>query len=109
VPHYLVQFAYSAEAWEALLKHPEDRTEAVDALAKSAGGRLVALYYHSGEFDGTVILESPDDAAANATVMAVLASGGIRATRTTRLLTPKEAVESFTRAGKIAYRAPGSK
>ncbi len=107
MPHYKVEFAYSETAWQALIRRPEDRTAAVEAFLKSAGGKLVALYYHSGEFDGTVIFESPDDATANATVMAVLASGGIRASRTTRLFTAKEAVEAFGRASRLAYRGPG--
>jgi len=107
VPHYMVEFAYSEQAWQSLIKNPEDRTVAVESFLKTAGGKLVALYYHSGEFDGMVIFESPDDATANATVMAVLASGGIRTTRMTRLFTAKEAMVAFAKAGKIAYRAPG--
>ena len=107
MPHYMVEFAYSELAWQSLIKNPEDRTAAVQSFLKSAGGKLIALYFHSGEFDGMVIFESPDDATANATVMAVLASGGIRASRTTRLFSAKEAVEAFTKAGKFAYRGPG--
>jgi uncharacterized protein with GYD domain len=107
VPHYMVEFAYSEQAWQSLVKRPEDRTAAVETFLKSAGGKLVALYYHSGEFDGMVIFESVDDATANATVMAVLASGGIRTTRLTRLFTAKEAMDAFAKAGKIVYRGPG--
>jgi uncharacterized protein with GYD domain len=109
MPHYRIEFAYSEEAWQALLKRPEDRTVAAEAFLKSAGGKLVALYYHPGDFDGTLIFESPDDTTANATVMAVLASGGIRASRTTRLFTPQEAVEAFGKASTFTYRGPGAK
>jgi uncharacterized protein with GYD domain len=107
MPHYMVEFAYSEQAWQSLIKKPEDRTAAVESFLKSAGGKLVGLYFHSGEFDGMVIFESPDDVTANATVMAVLASGGIRASRTTRLYSAKEAVESFRKASTFAYRPPG--
>ena len=109
MPQYLVQFAYSPQAWQALMQKPEDRTAALDALAKQAGGRLVSLHYHFGEFDGFVILEAPDDQAVNATVMAVQSAGGVRATRTTKLFSPKEFVDALSRAGKIAYQAPGKK
>jgi uncharacterized protein with GYD domain len=107
MPHYMVQFAYSEQAWQALVRKPEDRTKSVETFLKSTGGKLVSLYFHSGKFDGMVIFESPDDTTANATVMAVLASGGIRASRLTRLYTAKEAMDAFTKAGTIAYRAPG--
>jgi uncharacterized protein with GYD domain len=109
MPHYRIEFAYSEQAWQALLKTPEDRTAAAESFLKSTGGKLVALYYHSGEFDGTLIFESPDDTTANATVLAVLASGGVRSSRTTRLYTAKEAVEAFRKAGTFVYRAPGQK
>jgi uncharacterized protein with GYD domain len=107
MPMYMLQFSYTPETWAALLRKPEDRTGAVDALVKSAGGRLVSVFYHFGEFDGTVIAELPDDAAANAVVFATVASGALRSSRTTRLFSPKEVVDSLGKAGKAAYRPPG--
>jgi uncharacterized protein with GYD domain len=103
----MVQFTYSPESWAALIRKPEDRTGALDAIAKSAGGRLVSLYYHSGEYDGTAIVEAPDDVTANAIVLATVASGALRTTKTTRLFSPKEVVESLGKAGKVTYRPPG--
>ncbi|MCI4372049.1 MAG: GYD domain-containing protein [Thermoplasmata archaeon] len=107
MPLYMFQFAYSPESWAALVKKPEDRSAAVDALAKSVGGRLVSLFYHMGDYDGTAIIEAPDDMAANAAIMASVASGGIRSSRTTRLYSPKELVDILGRAGKAPYRPPG--
>jgi uncharacterized protein with GYD domain len=107
MPVYMFQFAYSADAWAALVRKPEDRTAAVEAIAKSVGGRLVSLFYHMGDYDGTAILEAPDDVAANAAIMATVASGAIRASRTTRLYSPKELVEILGKAGKTTYRPPG--
>ncbi len=109
MPHYMVQFAYSRETWQAMMRKPEDRTAALESLAKQSGGRLVSLYYHFGEFDGMVIIDAPDDASVNATVMATQATGAVRATRTTRLFSPKELVDSLARAGKIVYDTPGKK
>ncbi|HYA57613.1 MAG TPA: GYD domain-containing protein [Thermoplasmata archaeon] len=105
----MVQFAYSPQAWQALIQKPEDRTAALEAMAKQFGGRLIALYYHPGKFDGFVLLEAPDDTTVNATVMAVQAAGGVATTRTTKLFSPKEFVDALGRASKVAYRAPGKK
>lgn len=107
MPHYLVQFAYTAESWAAMIRKPEDRTTALDALLKSAGGKLLSLYYHAGAFDGIVLAELPNDEAANAVALAVTASGTLRATQTTRLFTPKETSDALTRAAKLSYKAPG--
>ncbi len=107
MPLYMLQFSYSPESWAALVRKPEDRTASVDAIMKSVGGRLVSLYFHMGEYDGTAILEAPDDSAANAAIMATVASGSIRSSRTTRLYSSKELVDTLGRAGKVVYRPPG--
>jgi uncharacterized protein with GYD domain len=107
MPQYMLHFSYSPESWAAMMKKPEDRTAAVDAVAKSVGGRLVALYYHFGEYDGTAIVEAPDDASANAAVLSSIASGALKATRTIRLYSPKELIDALGKAGKAMYRPPG--
>ncbi|HXW67574.1 MAG TPA: GYD domain-containing protein [Thermoplasmata archaeon] len=107
MPSYMVQFSYSPESWAALMRTPEDRTAALDALAKGVGGKVQALYYHFGEFDGTVIGEFPDDAAVNAMVFAAVSSGAVQSTRTVRLFRPAEAIEALGKASKLTYRAPG--
>jgi uncharacterized protein with GYD domain len=104
----MLQFTYSPESWAALIRKPEDRTGDVEAIAESVGGRLVSLYYHFGEFDGTAIMEVADDSTANAVVLAAVASGALRTTKTTRLLSPKEVTESLEKAAKAAYRPPGN-
>jgi uncharacterized protein with GYD domain len=106
MPLYMLQFTYSLESWNALVHRPQDRTSALEGIAASLGGRMVALYYHSGEFDGTAIFEVPDDASANAAVMAVSATGAIRSTKTTRLFSVQEFETSLTMAGKVQYTPP---
>jgi uncharacterized protein with GYD domain len=107
MPQYMLQFAYSPEAWKSLVQKPEDRSGAVEAIAKSLGGRLVSLHYHMGEHDGTAIIELPDDTTANAAVMAATATGTLRLSKTTRLYSAKEFVEALGKAGKAVYRPPG--
>ena len=107
MPLYMLQFSYTAESWAALLRKPEDRTSAVESALKSVGGRLVSLYYHFGEYDGTAIVEAPDDTSANAAVLSVVASGALRSTRTTRLYSARDVVDALTKAGKASYRPPG--
>ncbi len=107
MPLYMTQFAYTPEAWAALARKPEDRTEAISNLCRQMGGRLVALYYAFGEYDGFLIAEAPDEVAVTATLIAALAPGHVKATRTTVLLTPEQAVEAMRKAGGVPFRAPG--
>ncbi len=42
---YMVQFAYTAEAWATLAKNPQDRSVPIREVTQKLGGRLVGLYY----------------------------------------------------------------
>ncbi len=108
MPRYMTQFAYTGEAWAALTKNPTDRSEGLRALAERTGAKLIDLYYHLGEYDGTVILEAPDDTTASAVVLAAASAGHIRATKTTKLMTVAEAMEVMRKAGGQSYQPPTS-
>nr|MBA2713953.1 GYD domain-containing protein [Rubrobacteraceae bacterium] len=61
MPLYMTQFAYTPEAWAALTRSPEDRSEPLRGLLENMGGRLVSFYNSFGEYDGLVIFEAPDE------------------------------------------------
>ncbi len=107
MPLYMTQFSYTPEAWGALLRNPEDRSEALRRLAEQLGGKLVNLYYAFGDFDGVFISEAPDDVTAAAAILAAVSPGHVKATKTTRLLTVEEAMEAMRKAGSVTYRGPG--
>jgi uncharacterized protein with GYD domain len=106
MPRYMAQFAYTADAWAALTKNPADRSEGLRTLFQGLGGQLIDLYYHFGEYDGTLIFEAPDDGTATAAILAAISPGHVRATKTTRLMTPQEAMEAMRKAGGQSYQAP---
>ena len=103
---YMLQFAYTSEAWKAFTKNPENRTDAVQALAKKAGCRFEALYYSLGEYDGCVIVEAPDEITVSAFVLAALGPGHIKASKTTVLMRPEAVVEAMKRASALSYQGP---
>ena len=105
---YMAQFAYTADAWTAFTKHPENRTAAVQGLAQKLGCRMEALYYSFGEYDGFVILEAPDEATVTAFILAALAPGHIRATRTTLLMRPEQVVEAMKKAAGVTFKGPSN-
>lgn len=107
MPLYMTQFAYTPEAWAALIDNPEDRSAPVRELTESMGGRLIGWYLSMGDFDGLLIYEAPDDATAGAAVLAAARRGHLRATKTTPLFSAEDAMEIMRRAGGPAFRAPG--
>ena len=103
---YLLQFSYTADAWAALAKNPVDRSAGIDALAKKMGGKLVSLHYTLGEYDGVGIIEAPDDVSGMAAVLAAMAPGHLKTTRTTRLYSPAELVSALKKSQGAGYKAP---
>jgi uncharacterized protein with GYD domain len=106
MPHYLVQFSYTPEAWAALVRRPENRFEVFRAYVEQLGGRLLAAYYCFGEYDGMILFEAPDQARSAAATVAAVAAGHLKAVKTTVLLPVEETLEALRLAGGQPYRAP---
>lgn len=106
--HYLVQVAYTAEAWAAQLKNPQNRVDVVRPALERLGGRFETTYMAFGEYDVIFIMEAPDNVSAAAFSMAVSAGGGVKAFRTTPLLTIEEGVAALRKGAETAeaYRPP---
>ena len=107
MPLYMSQFAYTPDAWAALTRNPEDRTQALTRLAEQLGARPVSFYYSFGDYDGVVIFDAPDDVTAASVVLAVVSPGHIKAIKTVPLLTAEQAMEAMRKAGSATFRAPG--
>ena len=107
MPLYMSQFSYTPEAWAALARNPEDRSEAIRGLAESMGARLVSFHYSFGDYDGVLMVEAPDEKTVAAMILAAVSAGHVKAIKTTTLLTAEDGMEVFRRAGEATYRAPG--
>ena len=103
---YMTQFSYTKEATAKMAKNPEDRRIVVEKAMEKLGGRMIALYFTFGEFDGICITEVPDNVTELAFLMAVNAAGHLKKTKTTVLLTMEESMKAMKKAGDIAYKGP---
>ena len=103
---YMVQGTYTAEAWAAMAKNPQDRSIPVRELAQKLGGRLIGFYFCFGEYDVVVLTEMPDDNAALATSLAAVTPGHLKAIKTTRLFTVEETMEAMRKAGSLTFQGP---
>jgi uncharacterized protein with GYD domain len=107
MPLYMTQFAYTPEAWAALVDYPEDRSAPPRELTEAMGGRVIGWYLSFGEYDGVQIYEAPDNASAGAVALAAASRQHLRAVKTTPLFTAEESVELMRRSGGASFRAPG--
>jgi len=103
--HFLVQVAYSPEGWQALVKSPQNRIEAVRPSIEKLGGKIDTAYFAFGEYDLVMVFQMPDNVNAAAIAMAFAAGGACRTVKTTPLLTAAEAVEAMKKASTAGYRA----
>ncbi len=104
---FLVQVAYSQEAWASLVKGPQNRIGAVSAVVEKLGGKLVQGWLSFGDYDTVVILEMPDNVAAAAFAAAIAAGGSCKSVKTTPLLSPEEGVAAMKKAGGSGYKPVG--
>ncbi len=106
MPLYMTQFAYTPEAWKALVKRPEDRGKVFGELVQKMGGSFVSMYYSMGEYDGLVIYEAPDETTAAATILSAISPGHLKTTRTTVLMNVEDTMEAMRKANTEAYPGP---
>ena len=101
---YLIQVTYNSDAWAALLKHPQDRTEAVAKTAEKLGGKIESFWMAFGEYDVVGVIDMPDAIAAAAFGMAIAAGGACKHVKTTPLLSIAEGVKAMKKAGNSDYK-----
>jgi uncharacterized protein with GYD domain len=108
MPYYLLQAAYTPDAWLALAHEPEDRIEAIRPVVDRLGGRVIQGFLSFGEYDIIAIVEMPDAISAAAFSMASSGGGAVRVRNTTPLLTMDEARQAMRLAGGASYPVPAA-
>jgi uncharacterized protein with GYD domain len=104
--YYLIQAAFTPEAWSKLLKDPQDRREAVRPMIERLGGKLEGYWVAFGDYDSVVIAQVPDNICAAALSLAASAGGALKSIKTTPLMTMDEAMQAMRKAADAGYRPP---
>lgn len=110
MPIYVSLFSYDAAAWGQMVRHPADRADAAATAIANAGGRMESFYWMLGSYDGMVIYDMPDAAAAGAFGLAVSSSGRVARHETHQLLDGEATSRAVAMAPEIIrdYRPPGA-
>ncbi len=109
MPHFLCQVSYTTEAWEKLLKSPQNRFDAVRPAVEKLGGKVENGWFSFGDFDAVVIIQMPDNISAAAIAMAFAAGGALKAVKTTPLLTAAEGLDAMKKAAIAGYHPVAAK
>jgi uncharacterized protein with GYD domain len=79
MPAYITLFNFTEKGLQGV-KDTVTRFKAADQAAKAAGGRIIGVWWLLGQYDGMLIFEAPDDAAATAQLLASGMQGFVRTT-----------------------------
>jgi uncharacterized protein with GYD domain len=107
--HYLFQVSYTAAAWAAFLKNPQDRSKAVTGAVEELGGKVEGFWMSFGESDIIGVVQMPDNVSMAAFAFAVAAGGACKSVNTTPLMTMDEGQAAMKKAAASKYRPPSAK
>ena len=105
--YYMIQTAFTAEAWGRMIKAPQDRAAQIRPTIEQMGGKLVNYWTCFGDYDTVLIVEAPDNVTAAALSLAAAGGGALRSSKTTPLMTMENTLEAMKRAGAAQYKTPG--
>lgn len=106
---FMLQTAYTPEAWAAMVKNPQDRIKAVEPVVQKLGGKVVSAWFAFGDYDLVAIVEMPDNVSVAAFSLAASAGGSIKAVKTTTLLSIQEGIAAMRKAAESGYQPPTAK
>ena len=108
---FVTQARLTKEGFNAMIAAPEDRAEIVGRLIAEVGGKLIAYYLTSGEYDILLIFEGPSYEDTVPALIVAAAESGVADLKTVTALTSREMKSAFVKAGSIAasYRAAGAR
>jgi uncharacterized protein with GYD domain len=122
--HYLIQFSYTSDAWDAMLSGPaaqRDRVEAVRELVAYLGGCIGTVKFECdgkpyptekwgtfGDHDVALLVAFPSDEAAATFAIMIAAGGAVTNFKTTRILAWDQMMSAMANASghRAIYKPP---
>lgn len=105
--YFLLQGAYTTDAWKTLIATPQNRVEAIRPVIERLGGSVEGAWFAFGEYDVVLIMQMPDNVSAAAFALAVASGGAFKSHKTTPLMTMEEGIEAMRKAAGAGYKGPG--
>jgi uncharacterized protein with GYD domain len=81
---FMIQAAYTPEAWANMATHLQERRKAIRPAAANRAGQLIDVYFCHGEYDVVLVVEAPDATSAALSIGAVT-TGQMKLVQTTPL------------------------
>ena len=99
---YMYQFSYTANAWAAQMRNPQDRINSVARPAcEAVGAKLVGGWVSFGDYDIVLIVDAPDSESMAGLAIAVAAGGALKSSKTTPLMTGAQGIVALQKAEAV--------
>ena len=98
----ITQARLAKDRLKGMIAAPEDASEAVSRLITQVGGKLIAYYLTSGDYDVLLIFEAPSYEDAVPALIVAAAENGVADLKTMMALTSSEMKEALVKAGSSA-------
>jgi uncharacterized protein with GYD domain len=108
---FITQARFTKDGLNGMIAAPEDRAEIVGRLIAQVGGKFIAYYLTSGEYDVLLIFEGPSYEDTVPALIVAAAGSGVTDLKTVTALTSSEMKNAFVKAGSIAasFRSAGAR
>lgn len=104
---YLLQVAYTSDAWATQIKDTRNRIDDLRAMIADTDINILDAWYAFGEYDLILLMEAPGNADAASAAIAAAAGGAVKSMKTTVLMSVDEGIDAMRKAGGLGYRPPG--
>lgn len=99
---FITQARFARDGLKGMIAAPEDASETVGRLIAQVGGKLIACYLTSGDYDILFIFEAPSYEDAVSAPIVAAAENGVADLKTVTALTSSEIKNALVKAGAIA-------
>jgi uncharacterized protein with GYD domain len=103
---FITRARLTKEGLNAMITAPENRAEIIGRLIAQVGGKLVAYYLTSGEYDILLIFEAPSYEEMAPALIVAAAGAGVTDFNTVTALTSSEMKTAFAKAAALAASYP---
>jgi uncharacterized protein with GYD domain len=103
VPYFCHQISYTTDAWNTLVRNPQNRFDPIRIPIESLGGTIHATFFTAGNYDLLVISEFPESVPASSIAVAFSSGGAVARIQTTPLLNTTQAIESWRRSNLLCH------
>ena len=99
---FITQARFTKNGLNGMIAEPEDRAEFVSRLIAQVGGKVIAYYFTSGEYDILFIFEALSYEDMVPALIVAAAGSGVTDLKTVTALTSSEMKSAFVKVGSIA-------